>query len=58
MYTYITYDILPIMYRGPVDCVLIALDTHMFNDNGYGPGTIGSPQLLVPGAFGLGPYPL
>ena len=52
--SYITYHILPI------DCLLIALDAHMFSHNGYGPGTRaqgpkaagpgpGRPQLLGPG---------
>ena len=60
---HITYYILP------VDCLLIALDEHMFSHNGYGPRTPGpgpkscgppSPGLAAFGPWSLvpGPYPL
>ena len=49
----------------PIDCLLVALDAHIFSHNGYGPGTKdqgpeaagpgpGGPQLLSPRV----PYPL
>ena len=28
----------------PIDCLLIALDAHMFSHNGYGPGTNQGPR--------------
>ena len=67
MYIYIyiltiIYYLSYIAYWLPMDCLLIALDAHMFSHNGYGPGTKdqgpkatgpgpGGPQLL-----GLGPW--
>ena len=53
----------------PVDCLLIALDAHMFSHNGYGPRTkdqglkAAGSGALGPAAFGPwalvpGPYPL
>ena len=35
--------LLYIAYRLPIDCLLIALDAHMFSHDGYGPGSIGNP---------------
>ena len=35
----------------PTDCLLIALDAHMFSHNGYGPGT----RTQGPKAAGPGP---
>ena len=58
MHLYIdtTYHILPI------DCLLIALDAHMFSHNGYGPGTkaqgprsCGPPYILVVPILSLSP---
>ena len=36
-------------YILPIDCVLIALDAHMFSHNGYGGTGPGGLQLLGPG---------
>jgi len=38
-------------YILPTDCILIALDAHMFSHNGYGPGT--KNQGLGPGPWVL-----
>ena len=35
---------LAIAYRSPIDCLLIALDAHMFTANEYGPGPGRGPQ--------------
>ena len=46
----------------PDDCLLIALDAHMFSHNGYGPGTkapgpkAASPQALAQQLLGTGPW--
>ena len=37
MYTHITYH--STCYILPFNCLLAALDAHMFSHNGYGPGT-------------------
>ena len=50
-----------IFYISPNGCLLIALDAHMFNHNGYGPGTTAQgPKAAGPGPGGLqllGPGP-
>ena len=53
-----------IAYRLPVDCLLIALDAHMFRHNGYGPVTedqgprICGPEPGGDSSLGLGPGPI
>ena len=47
-----------------IDCLLIALDAHMFSHNGYGPGTKAQgprswvPQAPAHSSLGLGPGPI
>ena len=47
-----------------IDCLLIALDAHMFSHNGYGPGTKGQGAVgqdlgdPTPWALDLGPGPI
>ena len=61
-YIYIYYLLYIAYYILPIDCLLIALDAHMFSHNGYEPGTKdqgpkaagpgpGGPQLLGPGPW-------
>ena len=70
IYIHTAYHILPIIYCLLMidDCLLIALDLHMFRHNGYGPGPRtksqeatgsgpGGPQLFGPRAVVPGPYP-
>ena len=60
------YLILPIYhhYILPIDCLLIALDAHMFSHDGYGPGTKAQgaaapgPGPAAPWALVLGPGPI
>ena len=49
-------------YILPSDCLLFALDAHMFSRNGYGPGTkaqgpkAAGPQVSAQHLLGLGPW--
>ena len=64
IYMFIYYLLSITYYILPIDCLLIALDAHIFSHNGYGPKAQRAaapgpgPGPAAPWALGLGPGPI